>query len=219
MGSPIDDEERRKRLDEKVKELQTQLKKTEKKLAAAKKAKVKGEKHVQEKLLEARVKLNLMMQEADSDEEEAATEKTNEVKKICAEEVQALVGLEKEKIVLKYKDKIRRLENSMEATKGQTEKREKALLARIAELEQKSKGDNSSNSSNNSNNSGSARGTPTRQLSGLLGKIEKRKNETFEQATVSLAEDVNFIFLVSMALFKLREQGEFYPGASRLWQN
>ena len=216
MGSPIDDEERRKRLDEKVKELQTQLKKTEKKLAAAKKAKVKGEKHVQEKLLEARVKLNLMMQEADSDEEEAATEKTNEVKKICAEEVQALVGLEKEKIVLKYKDKIRRLENSMEATKGQTEKREKALLARIAELEQKSKGDNSSN---NNNNSGSARGTPTRQLSGLLGKIEKKKNETFEQATVSLAEDVNFIFLVSMALFKLREQGEFYPGASRLWQN
>ena len=219
MGSPIDDEERRKRLDEKVKELQTQLKKTEKKLAAAKKAKVKGEKHVQEKLLEARVKLNLMMQEADSDEEEAATEKTNEVKKICAEEVQAMVDLEKEKIVLKYKDKIRRLENRAEATRGQTEKREKELLARIAELEQKSKGDNSSNSSNNSNNSGSARGTPTRQLSGLLGKIEKRKNETFEQATVSLAEDVNFIFLVSMALFKLREQGEFYPGASRLWQN
>ena len=216
MGSPIDDEERRKRLDEKVKELQTQLKKTEKKLAAAKKAKVKGEKHVQEKLLEARVKLNLMMQEADSDEEEAATEKTNEVKKICAEEVQAMVDLEKEKIVLKYKDKIRRLENRAEATRGQTEKREKELLARIAELEQKSKGDNSSN---NNNNSGSARGTPTRQLSGLLGKIEKKKNETFEQATVSLAEDVNFIFLVSMALFKLREQGEFYPGASRLWQN
>jgi len=217
VGSPnIDDEERRKRLDEKVKELQTQLKKTEKKLAAAKKAKVKGEKHVQEKLLEAWVKLNLMMQEADSDEEEAATEKTNEVKKICAEEVQAMVDLEKEKIVLKYKDKIRRLENRAEATRGQTEKREKELLARIAELEQKSKGDNSSN---NNNNSGSARGTPTRQLSGLLGKIEKKKNETFEQATVSLAEDVNFIFLVSMALFKLREQGEFYPGASRLWQN